>query len=124
VLTALPVFDRMRVALHSFLDGAMLFSFGQPETARFLAPLVLLDRGTLGLVAWSLTAPLGGAWAGVASLLALAATTMAGYFGVEFVVAKLADDPIVSSLNAGLAGRLSGLFLVKSSVRALGANRS
>ena len=99
------------VALHSFLDGALLFSFGQPETARFLAPLVLLDRVTIGLVAWSLTAPLGGAWAGIASLLALAATTVAGYVGVEFVVAKLADDPVVGSLNAGLAGIVLYLIL-------------
>lgn len=92
------------IALHSFLDGAVLFSFGAPSASPILAPLVLLDRVTLGFVAWALLLPLGGRLVGAVGLVMIATMTALGYAAVGFVSAQLAGDPIVAWLNAVLAG--------------------
>lgn len=92
------------IALHSFLDGAVLFSFGAPSASPILAPLVLLDRVTLGFVAWALLMPLGGRVTGAVGLVVIAAMTALGYAAVGFITAQLAFDPVVAWINAALSG--------------------
>ncbi len=92
------------IALHSFLDGAVLFSFGAPSASPVLAPLVLLDRVTLGFVAWALLLPLGGKTTGALGLAVIAGMTVLGYEAVEFISARLAGDPVVAWINAALSG--------------------
>lgn len=92
--------------LHSFLDGAMLFSFGEASATRVLAPLVLLDRVTLGLAAWALLLATFGRGVAMLGLVAIAASTALGYVAVEFVTTRLADDTFVAWVNAALAGVL------------------
>ncbi len=92
--------------LHSFLDGAMLFSFGEASATRVFAPLVLLDRVTLGLAAWALLLAAFGRGVAMLGLFAIAASTALGYVAVEFVTTRLADDTFVAWVNAALAGVL------------------
>ena len=92
------------IALHSFLDGAVLFSFGAPSASPVLAPLVLLDRVTLGFVAWALLLPLGGRLMGAVALAVISGMTALGYVAVGFIAARLVGDPVVAWINAALSG--------------------
>jgi len=91
------------LALHGILDGWVLAeTAGAREVAETVGYAVVLHRLPEGLMVWSLVRPAFGARAAVASLAALAAATLGGFFLGSAMSGTLASVPM--GLFLGLVG--------------------
>lgn len=94
------------LAVHSFIDGASFFSFGTMDYSQVILPLILLDRISVGFLAWVLATSLFGRLGGFLALLLIGFVTFAGYQFIAFASQLLAHTESLAWINAILLGFL------------------
>ncbi len=90
--------------VHSLVDGAALFSFGEPSARQLLAPMLIADRLALGLMTWTILRRTYGVTAGWLGLTLHVLALAVGYELVSSLEVLASTTNLLWWLNALLLG--------------------